>query len=1136
MIVNILHWKRAARAVLLILLLSAAGMTKSLAQEWQTLTLNDGTDLNEYVPFYGQFSSSYPTYSKFIIPASDLTEMATGSVIRSMTFYNSDYYLDWGDYDYNRDAQFEVRVKEVPFDGFDNENWWLYEWDNMDLFFEGSLIVSDYQMTIWYNSNEYYSDNGYYYGGGNLLIGIKPITVYQTNSCSWYGINESVEEWGVSPSASISNSVFLYFMPKVTLEYRQVSSLTVNDGTDLNSEFFPLYEGNACQFIISASELGDLSWNYIKALTLYGDYEEEWGWGGIDPIIVDKGEGGTRTAPDWSDYQFEVRIKEVNFQQFEYDYQFGYQLYDWEAMALVYQGGLSIIENKISIPFNEEPYNNGYQYEEGSNLLVGIRSVSGYGGIFSLYGTNEDWPCTSLCSYTYLSYEEVYASDFKPKVSFGYEEGYAPSCLKPQYLQANKQVHYATVSWTGNAQSYNLQYKKSTEEWDEGHWDYDENWNWVWFEGTTNVVEGLTETQYIIDSLDFQTSYDVRVQAVCNEWDVSDWASISFTTIKPVAPTNLTATNLNTPEANTATLQWNYNLSYEYPIYWDIAYTPLEDAQPDDVDFITIDAIPGNSQVSYVLTDLVPFAAYKAWVRASFGNGEVSDWSGDDYNYCSFTPTNMQHLLLNEGASLSSKIPCELYQTSNSNVSKSQFIIPASSLVDLVNHEIWSIGFKCGENVNPPTFLTIDIYLAEVEAEQFSSAEYYDWNNMETVFHGVGYYWLSYFNYNNREATFKFGTPYYYNGGNLLVGINAHASSNTSFNYEVFWKGSQVEGNVALANLNDSIPEQIAFLPTTTFSYTPSNCHSPHDLTVVVSDDETTATLSWTCEETNYRICYWTQTDPTPVYVDVTGNSYELTNLPKNNYYWKVQSLCSGNVGSPFIEGPSFLNVVVKEPAFSNNTYEIYTTGELKWIEGVANGTITSGTEGVFPTGNRPFAGLTIKLMNDIDLLGLNWRPIGTFGGDFDGNGYAINNLHIDTYKAYHDWGTYYYDNVGLFASLATSGGTIHDFSIGGVSSISGDGSYVGGIVGRIPSGGEIYNISISGEFSVTGGSRVGGIVGYNGNGGTIHDLSIGGVSSISGNGSYVGGIVGSNHCPRYKCWWRILCYRRFICWRHCWL
>ena len=1110
--VKILHWKRVAGAVLLILLLNAVGLTKSLAQEWQTLTLNDGTDLNEYVPFYGQFSSEYPTYSQFIIPATDLTEMATGGVIRSMTFHNSDYYLSWGGYDYNvydyRDGQFEVRIKEVPFDKFDNDYYPqndLYDWENMDLFFEGSLIVSDYQMTIWYN-NEYYSDNGYYYGGGNLLVGIKPITVYQTNSCSWYGINESVEEWGISPSASFNNnSGFLYFMPKVTLEYKQVSSLTVNDGTDLKSEFFPQSEGEACQFVIPASELGDLSWNYIKALTLYCDYEEN---GGGDPIVVDKGEDGTRTAPDWSNYQFEVRIKEVNFQQFEYDYQLdGYQFYDWEAMTLVYQGGLSVIENKISIPFNVEPYNNGYQYEEGSHLLVGIRLVSNnyywdyWVGTFSLYGINEDWPCTSLYSPYGDGY--VYTPNFKPKVSFGYEEGYAPSCLKPQYLQANKQVHYATINWTSDAPTFNLQYKKSSEEWDEGHWDYDENWNWVWFEGTTNVVEGLTGTQYTIDSLDFQTSYDVRVQAVCNEWDVSDWASISFTTIKPVAPTDLTVTNLNTPEANTATLQWNYDLSYEYPTYWDIAYTPLLESQPDDVDFITIDATPGNSQVSYVLTNLVPFTAYKAWVRASFGNGEVSDWWNDWCYNCSFMPTNMVQVVLNEGTSTSSKVPFQMYQSSNSSISKSQFIIPASSLSNLANHEIWSMGF--GDTYFTSYYGTnfkIDIYFAEVETEQYSTTEYYDWDNMEMVYHKYG----SVYNYNTNE--FKLDAPYYYEGGNLLVGINAHYSSNSSYNYEVYWKGIQTESYVALASMNDSVPEQIAFLPTATFSYTPSNCHSPHDLAVVVSDDETSATLSWTCEETNCRLCYWTQTDPTPVYVDVTGNSYELINLPKNNYYWKVQSLCSANIGSPFIEGPSFLNVVVKEPAFSNNTYEIYTTGELKWIEGVTNGTITTGTEGVFPTGNRPFAGLTIKLMNDIDLFGLNWRPIGTFGGNFDGNGHAINNLHINTSSAYHDWGGYYYNNVGLFAYLA-SGGIIHDVNFGGTCSIySSNDDYIGGIVGQVVSGGEIYNIGIDGEFSVTGSEYVGGIVGSNS--GTVHDISVGGEFSVIGSSS-VGGIAGYN-------------------------
>ncbi len=1119
--VKILHWKRVAGAVLLILLLNAVGLTKSLAQEWQTqtLTVNDGTDLNEYVPFYGQFNSETPTYSQFIIPASDLTEIGVGGIIRSMSFYCDTENLSWdttGCY-----SSFEAFIIEVPFDKF--ENFELYNWDNMFRFYDcygWCMSVYDNQMTIWM-----WNDN-YIYNGGNLLIGIKPNSICQTNTCFWNGINEEVG--GMFPSASIRSytdefgATFtepLYFKPKVSFEY--IPPLTVNDGTDTN-QFVPFngqFNNNSpiySQFIIPASDLSDMIWGNIKSLTFSCNYNE-YGGGGE----------WLRDIPNWENDVFEVRIAEVDFDKFEASgtNEAHFELYNWEDMTLVYQGGLSIVDHQLTIPIEYEYEEEGgisyyvdfYQYE-GDNLLIGIKpiSVSNYynnnscswSGVYeSGYDAESCWyesdftPSASLTWFTNYEningwsvcyYENIAVpSHFMPKVTFRYELGYAPSCLKPKNLEANDvQIHNATVSWTGEGQFFTLQYKKSSEEWDEGHYGYDENDNWVWFEGTTKVVEGITENQYTIDSLESQTSYDVRVKALCGIWvedeyygDFSNWSRrCSFSTMKPIAPHYFNAYNYDTPEGDSVTLSWGYYWeewytdNFEIPPYWDIAYTTNLDALPDEVDFITIsDSLAYSYNHSCVLTGLIPFTTYKAWVRASFGEGDVSEWTEP----VTFKPTNLTNSISIHDTPSTYNYYIPFRSSSTGINSKSQFIIPASSLTDLANLEIWRLAFVSRYWPYTAPTGTIDIYLAEVETEAFDDAEYYDWETMEKVFHGTyggenlrsgaGYYENGVYNY---ETLFSvtFDTPYYYEGGNLLIGVKAVPDNENSYT----WRGCQTDYNAALAGGTGyyATPTQYAFLPWT-YIYYSNSCQSPRNLVATVSEDDTMVTLSWIGEEENYRICYWSQTNMTPNYVDVTGTSYELTDLPRDIYFWGVQTLCGEDETSSFVQGTSFLNVDIREPQYTDSIYEIYTPGELIWIERVVNGSITEGTEGVFPTGNSSMEGLTVRLMNDIDLHDIKWKPIGYytdsyhycfFNGTFDGNNHIVTNLYINQPS---DRG------VGFIGALGSSG-EIHNVGIEGESSINGQ-IYVGGIVGY-NSGGDLWNVYS--DATITGKEYVGGIIG----------------------------------------------------------
>ncbi|MCR5180036.1 MAG: choice-of-anchor J domain-containing protein, partial [Bacteroidaceae bacterium] len=71
----------------------------------------------------------------------------------------------------------------------------------------------------------------------------------------------------------------------------------------------------------------------------------------------------------------------------------------------------------------------------------------------------------------------------------------------------------ATLSWTSDALTWNIQYKKSTDS------------DWTDVEGT------VSEKSYIFSNLTPATSYDVRVRTYCDASDQSTWTdAVSFTT------------------------------------------------------------------------------------------------------------------------------------------------------------------------------------------------------------------------------------------------------------------------------------------------------------------------------------------------------------------------------------------------------------------------------------------------------------------------------------------------------------------------------------------------------------------------------------------------------------------------------
>ena len=126
------------------------------------------------------------------------------------------------------------------------------------------------------------------------------------------------------------------------------------------------------------------------------------------------------------------------------------------------------------------------------------------------------------------------------------------------------------------------------------------------------------------------------------------------------------------------------------------------------------------------------------------------------------------------------------------------------------------------------------------------------------------------------------------------------------------------------------------------------------------------------------------------------------------------------------------------EPTRTNNIYHIKNGAELAWFANQVNTVAAAKT-------------YKAVLDNDIDLCGYNWTPIGNsskkFGGTFDGQGFTIDNLYIESVNKY----------LGLFGALtygsSTEGAVIKNFVLRGsiVSTFnSTSGANVGAIAGQI--------------------------------------------------------------------------------------
>lgn len=166
-----------------------------------TLTVNDGSTTNTYVPVYGYYADNTQR-SEFIIPAASLASMQYGT-INSMKFY--------ANYSFTSTGTFQVYLKEVDEDAFSGTT--FYTADEATTVYTGTVTVSSTEgMTITFSAP-------FVYEGGNLLVGFYQATGGNYSSSyndAFYGVSATGASISMYSSYSAAQRDFL---PKVTFSF-----------------------------------------------------------------------------------------------------------------------------------------------------------------------------------------------------------------------------------------------------------------------------------------------------------------------------------------------------------------------------------------------------------------------------------------------------------------------------------------------------------------------------------------------------------------------------------------------------------------------------------------------------------------------------------------------------------------------------------------------------------------------------------------------------------------------------------------------------------------------------------------------------------------------------------------------------
>ena len=165
----------------------------------QTVTVCNGTDNSQYVPFEG-YNADNPQHNQMIFPATDLTAM-NGKEITQMVFYIDQSASNGSHTAANRLGTWTVSLGETEattLSGLDNTT-------PLTQVYQGYFDCSTGTLTLAFSSN-------YLYHGGNLLVDLNHAAASWNR---WYflGVNQT-------ENTAITRGSLYKFLPKTTFSYQ----------------------------------------------------------------------------------------------------------------------------------------------------------------------------------------------------------------------------------------------------------------------------------------------------------------------------------------------------------------------------------------------------------------------------------------------------------------------------------------------------------------------------------------------------------------------------------------------------------------------------------------------------------------------------------------------------------------------------------------------------------------------------------------------------------------------------------------------------------------------------------------------------------------------------------------------------
>ena len=216
------------------------------------------------------------------------------------------------------------------------------------------------------------------------------------------------------------------------------------------------------------------------------------------------------------------------------------------------------------------------------------------------------------------------------------------------------------------------------------------------------------------------------------------------------------------------------------------------------------------------------------------------------------------------------------------------------------------------------------------------------------------------------------------------------------------------------------------------------------------------------------------------------GTGYSLS-LNNTTYSGEIAPYLIDNEESQtvYIDGVKVYPAVPDYETDANGNLSIYTAAGMLYFASQVN------------DNNVSYSGKTITLMDNIDMTGIDWTPVGQTGGyaaktyfqgTFDGNGKTISNLTVTHWEEGSNGGANYAS--GLFGFIDAAGATVKDLTMdnANVTGSHWTGAIVGYLSGGI-SGCTVKNSSVvcTNKNSEANGDKAGLITGYiNGTQGTV--------------------------------------------------